>query len=53
MFTSFWNVCDLLSFAPPLMEALLRATGSYGIGFLVVGVPSLVVGVNLLRHKEA
>jgi MFS family permease len=39
--------------APLVYAGLLRATGSYGIGFLVVGVPSLVVGVNLLRHKEA
>lgn len=28
MLTSVWNVCDLLSFAPPLLETLLRATGT-------------------------
>ena len=28
MLASFWNVCDLLSFAPPLVDAALRATGT-------------------------
>lgn len=28
MITSVWNVCDLLSFAPPLLETVLRATGT-------------------------
>ena len=28
MVTSVWNVADLLSFAPPLLEALLRASGT-------------------------
>ena len=25
MVTSFWNLCDLLAFAPPLLELALRA----------------------------
>lgn len=28
MVTSPWNACDLLSFAPPLLEVLARATGA-------------------------
>ena len=40
--------------AEPLMfSALLGLTGSYGIGFMACGIPALLVGVNLLRQREA
>jgi hypothetical protein len=28
MLRSVWNVCDLLSFVPPLLDVALRATGT-------------------------
>ena len=38
--------------ALPLMySGLLDLTGSYGIGFVVCGVPALLVGVQLLRQR--
>jgi MFS family permease len=38
--------------ALPLMySGLLDRTGSYGIGFIVCGVPALLVGVQLLRQR--
>ena len=38
--------------ALPLMySGLLDVTGSYGIGFIVCGVPALLVGVQLLRQR--
>jgi MFS family permease len=38
--------------ALPLMySGLLDLTGSYGIGFIVCGVPALLVGVQLLRQS--
>ena len=37
--------------ALPLMySGLLEVTGSYGIGFIMCGVPALLVGVHLLRQ---
>jgi hypothetical protein len=39
-------------FGPLVYAGLLRSTGSYGIGFLACGVPSLIVGINLLRLRE-
>ena len=40
--------------AEPLMfSALLGLTGSYGVGFMACGIPALLVGVNLLRQREA
>ncbi len=40
--------------ALPLMySGLLDVTGSYGIGFIVCGVPALVVGVMLMRQGSA
>ena len=36
---------------PLVYAGLLSATGSYGIGFVVCGVPSLFVGISLLRQK--
>ena len=39
------------AFALPLLySGLLDLTGSYGLGFLVCGLPALVVGVQLLRR---
>jgi len=39
--------------ALPLMySGLLDLTGSYGIGFIVCGVPALLVGVQLLRQRQ-
>ena len=38
--------------ALPLMySGLLDVTGSYGIGFIMCGVPGLLVGVQLLRQR--
>jgi hypothetical protein len=34
---------------PLLYSGLLELTGSYGVGFVVCGLPALVVGVQLLR----
>jgi len=40
--------------ALPLMySGLLDLTGSYGIGFVVCGVPALLVGVQLLRQRAS
>ncbi len=40
--------------ALPLMySALLDVSGSYGIGFIICGVPALLVGVHLLRRGGA
>jgi len=38
---------------PLLYSGLLDTTGSYGIGFIVCGVPALWVGVQLLRQSKA
>lgn len=38
---------------PLIYSALLALTGSYGIGFLVCGLPSLLVGIDLLRRGPA
>ena len=48
---SFGQMGALLG--PLVYAALLGITGSYGIGFVACGLPSLFVGVNLLRHKTA
>ena len=38
----------------PLMYSILLAlTGSYGLGFIVCGIPALLVGVNLLRQNKS
>jgi len=36
---------------PMMYSGLLDTTGSYGIGFIVCGIPALVVGVLLLRQR--
>ena len=36
---------------PLVYAALLSLTGSYGIGFVVCAIPSLLVGIGLLRQK--
>jgi len=36
---------------PLVYSGLLDLTGSYGIGFVVCGVPALLVGVQLLRQR--
>jgi MFS family permease len=36
---------------PLIYSGLLDSTGSYGMGFIVCGVPALLVGVQLLRHR--
>ena len=36
---------------PLLYSGLLNVTGSYGIGFVMCGVPALLVGVLLLRQR--
>jgi nitrate/nitrite transporter NarK len=39
------------AFALPLVySGLLELTGSYGLGFLVCGLPALLVGIQLLRR---
>jgi hypothetical protein len=37
---------------PLIYSGLLDTTGSYGIGFIVCGVPALLVGVKLLRQSK-
>jgi nitrate/nitrite transporter NarK len=34
---------------PLVYSGLLSLTGSYGVGFMVCGVPALLVGFDLLR----
>ena len=36
---------------PLIYSGLLDSTGSYGMGFIVCGVPALLVGVQLLRQR--
>jgi MFS family permease len=36
---------------PLIYSGLLDSTGSYGIGFIVCGVPALLVGAQLLRQR--
>ncbi len=36
---------------PLVYSGLLDVTGSYGIGFIICGVPALLVGVQLLRRS--
>jgi MFS family permease len=38
---------------PLTYSGLLDLTGSYGIGFVVCGVPALLVGVQLLRQRAS
>ncbi len=47
---SFGQMGALLG--PLVYSALLGTTGSYGIGFIVCGLPSLYVGINLLRQGK-
>ncbi|GGG19131.1 MFS transporter [Caldovatus sediminis] len=48
---SFGQIGALLM--PLLYAALLGATGGHGLGFLVSGLPALLVGIDLLRPVEA
>lgn len=38
---------------PLIYSGFLDLTGSYGIGFIVCGLPALLVGVQLLRHRAS
>lgn len=38
---------------PLVYSGLLDVSGSYGIGFVVCGIPALLVGVHLLRESAA
>jgi MFS family permease len=38
---------------PLIYSGLLDLTGSYGIGFVVCGLPALAVGVQLLRQRRS
>jgi nitrate/nitrite transporter NarK len=40
-------------FLPLAYSGLLDLTGRYGIGFIVCGVPALLVGVQLLRQRAS
>ena len=45
------HIGQIGALALPLMySALLEVTGSYGIGFILCGVPALLVGIQLLRQ---
>ena len=47
------SVGQVGALAEPLMfSALLGLTGSYGLGFIVCGIPALLVGVTLLRQGD-
>jgi MFS family permease len=47
---SFGQVGGLV--LPLIYSGLLDLTGRYGIGFIVCGVPALLVGVQLLKSRE-
>jgi hypothetical protein len=50
MITSIWNICDLLSFAPPLLETLLRATGtSISLGGIDLRWVKILRSMRVLR----
>ncbi|KAL4448241.1 hypothetical protein ABPG75_005460 [Micractinium tetrahymenae] len=52
MLTSFWNLCDLLSFAPPLLELLLRSTGlwtSFSLGGIDLRWTKILRSMRVLR----
>jgi hypothetical protein len=36
---------------PLIYSGLLDVTGSYGVGFMVCGVPALLVGLQLIRQR--
>ena len=38
---------------PLMYSALLGLTGSYGLGFIVCGIPALLVGIDLLRQSPS
>jgi MFS family permease len=38
---------------PLIYSGLLDLTGSYGIGFMVCGVPALLVGIQLMRQRAS
>ena len=38
---------------PLAYSGLLDVSGSYGAGFVVCGLPALLVGVHLLRQRSA
>jgi len=48
---SFGQVGELTG--PLMYSILLGLTGSYGLGFIVCGIPALLVGVNLLRQNAS
>jgi len=48
---SFGQVGGLI--LPLVYSGLLDLSGSYGIGFIVCGIPALLVGVQLLRQRAA
>jgi hypothetical protein len=48
---SFGQVGALL--LPLVFAGILWASGSYGLGFAVCGLPALVVGIVLLRPSHA
>lgn len=37
---------------PLMFSGLLDATGSYAIGFMICGIPALLVGIQLLRQRR-
>jgi MFS family permease len=37
---------------PLAYSGLLDASGSYALGFIVCGVPALLIGIQLLRHRK-
>ena len=47
---SFGQMGALL--APVVYSGLLSVTGNYGIGFIVCGVPALLVGIDLMRQRR-
>ena len=53
MVTSVWNVADLLSCAPPLLEALLRASGTsfrWAVAWMVEGMACAGGGARVGQH---
>ena len=48
---SFGQVGGLI--LPLVYSGFLNLTGSYGVGFIVCGLPALLVGIQLLRQQRA
>lgn len=50
MVTSFWNICDVLAFLPPLLEVLLqRHTSTFSLGLLDLRWTKILRAMRVMR----